>query len=50
MLWVTFSALLPTMGLIMIVLGTILMGVATPTEAAACGAWVRCCWRWPIAT
>lgn len=38
MLWVTFSALLPTMGLIMIVLGTILMGVATPTEAAACGA------------
>ncbi|WP_192035977.1 TRAP transporter large permease subunit [Halomonas sp. YLGW01] len=38
MLWVTFSALLPTMGLIMVVLGTILMGVATPTEAAACGA------------
>ncbi|WP_458525959.1 TRAP transporter large permease [Onishia taeanensis] len=38
MLWVTFSALLPTMGLIMVVLGTILLGVATPTEAAACGA------------
>ncbi|BBI60177.1 hypothetical protein HSBAA_14830 [Vreelandella sulfidaeris] len=31
-------ALLPTMLLIFTVLGTILMGLATPTEAAACGA------------
>ena len=34
----TFGALLPTMALIMTVLGTILLGIATPTEAAACGA------------
>lgn len=31
-------ALVPTMALIFIVLGTILSGLATPTEAAACGA------------
>jgi len=35
---VTAVALLPTMLLIFTVLGTILMGLATPTEAAACGA------------
>lgn len=35
---VTMVALLPTMLLIFTVLGTILMGLATPTEAAACGA------------
>ncbi|RBI68903.1 C4-dicarboxylate ABC transporter permease [Vreelandella sulfidaeris] len=35
---VTMIALLPTMLLIFTVLGTILMGLATPTEAAACGA------------
>ncbi|MDT0513295.1 TRAP transporter large permease subunit [Halomonas sp. LES1] len=35
---VTLLALLPTLALIMTVLGTILLGVATPTEAAACGA------------
>ncbi len=35
---VTVVALLPTMLLIFTVLGTILMGLATPTEAAACGA------------
>lgn len=35
---ITLVALLPTMALIFVVLGTILMGVATPTEAAACGA------------
>ncbi|MBN8414417.1 TRAP transporter large permease [Halomonas cupida] len=35
---VTFGALLPTMALIVTVLGTILLGIATPTEAAACGA------------
>ncbi|GGW46052.1 MULTISPECIES: TRAP transporter large permease [Halomonadaceae] len=35
---VTLVALVPTMLLIFIVLGTILMGLATPTEAAACGA------------
>lgn len=35
---VTLWALLPTLALIMTVLGTILLGIATPTEAAACGA------------
>lgn len=35
---VTLWALLPTMALIVTVLGTILLGIATPTEAAACGA------------
>ncbi|MDR5903598.1 TRAP transporter large permease [Halomonas icarae] len=35
---VTLLALLPTLALIMTVLGTILLGIATPTEAAACGA------------
>lgn len=35
---ITVVALLPTMLLIFTVLGTILMGLATPTEAAACGA------------
>ncbi len=34
----TFTALLPAGVLIFAVLGTILMGLATPTEAAACGA------------
>lgn len=38
MVRVTVVALLPTLALIVTVLGTILMGVATPTEAAACGA------------
>ena len=37
-LWVTATALIPPFMLIFVVLGTILMGVATPTEAAACGA------------
>lgn len=35
---ITLVALIPTLGLIFVVLGTILMGIATPTEAAACGA------------
>jgi tripartite ATP-independent transporter DctM subunit len=35
---VTLVALVPTMLLIFTVLGTILLGMATPTEAAACGA------------
>ncbi|WP_148861312.1 TRAP transporter large permease [Marinobacter fonticola] len=35
---VTLYALLPTAALIFTVLGTILLGLATPTEAAACGA------------
>lgn len=35
---VTLIALMPTVALIAAVLGTILAGVATPTEAAACGA------------
>lgn len=35
---ITLIALVPTMLLIFTVLGTILMGLATPTEAAACGA------------
>lgn len=34
----TIVALAPTMALIFTVLGTILLGLATPTEAAACGA------------
>jgi len=37
-LWITAVALVPPMILIMLVLGTILGGLATPTEAAACGA------------
>ncbi len=37
---ITLIALVPTMLLIFTVLGTILLGMATPTEAAACGgAW-----------
>lgn len=35
---ITLVALVPTMLLIFTVLGTILLGLATPTEAAACGA------------
>lgn len=38
MLKITMVALVPTILLIFTVLGTILMGLATPTEAAACGA------------
>ncbi|MBG04958.1 MAG: hypothetical protein CMM59_12890 [Rhodospirillaceae bacterium] len=34
----TATALLPPMGLIVVVLGSILGGLATPTEAAGCGA------------
>jgi tripartite ATP-independent transporter DctM subunit len=37
-LWITATALIPPMILISLVLGTILGGLATPTEAAACGA------------
>ncbi|PPC75243.1 C4-dicarboxylate ABC transporter permease [Pokkaliibacter plantistimulans] len=37
-LQVTVTALLPAAALIFTVLGTILLGLATPTEAAACGA------------
>ncbi len=33
-----FSSLIPPLGLIVVVLGSILMGIATPTEAAAVGA------------
>jgi TRAP-type mannitol/chloroaromatic compound transport system permease large subunit len=35
---VTATALLPPLGLIVVVLGSILGGLATPTEAAGCGA------------
>lgn len=38
LLWTTLVALLPPLILIFAVLGSILMGLATPTEAAACGA------------
>ena len=37
-IWITAVALVPPMVLIFLVLGTILGGLATPTEAAACGA------------
>ena len=37
-LWITATALVPPLILITLVLGTILGGLATPTEAAACGA------------
>ncbi len=37
-LWITATALVPPLSLISLVLGTILAGLATPTEAAACGA------------
>ena len=37
-LWITSTALVPPLMLIGLVLGSILGGVATPTEAAACGA------------
>ena len=37
-LWITVVALVPPVVLILLVLGSILLGWATPTEAAACGA------------
>ena len=37
-LWITATALIPPFMLIAVVLGSILAGVATPTEAAGCGA------------
>jgi len=37
-LWITATALVPPLALIGMVLGSILGGIATPTEAAACGA------------
>jgi TRAP-type mannitol/chloroaromatic compound transport system permease large subunit len=37
-LWITATALVPPFFLIALVLGSILGGLATPTEAAACGA------------
>ena len=37
-LWITATALIPPFLLICVVLGSILAGVATPTEAAGCGA------------
>jgi tripartite ATP-independent transporter DctM subunit len=37
-LWLTASGLLPAVALIAAVLGTILLGIATPTEAASVGA------------
>lgn len=37
-LWVTLTALVPMMGLIVAVLGSISFGIASPTEAAAVGA------------
>ena len=37
-LWLTATALIPPFMLIALVLGSILAGLATPTEAAACGA------------
>lgn len=37
-LWMTVTGLLPAVGLIVAVLGTILAGIATPTEAASVGA------------
>jgi tripartite ATP-independent transporter DctM subunit len=37
-LWITATALVPPLALISLVLGSILGGLATPTEAAACGA------------
>ena len=37
-LWVTLTALLPMLGLIVAVLGSISFGIASPTEAAAVGA------------
>ncbi|SIP94731.1 TRAP transporter large permease [Marinobacterium stanieri] len=38
LLWDTLSAILPTLGLILAVLGSIFFGIATPTEAAGVGA------------
>ncbi len=37
----TLKSLLPPLALILAVMGTILAGVATPTEAAGLGAWVH---------
>lgn len=37
-LWLTLKYLLPPLALILLVMGTILMGIATPTEAAGMGA------------
>ena len=39
----------PLVGLIAATLGSILAGLATPTEAAGIGAPAPCCWRWPTA-
>lgn len=36
--WQAFKAITPALTLIMVVLGTVIMGVATPTESAAMGA------------
>jgi len=40
------TTLVPPLVLIFLVLGTIFLGVATPTEGGAMGAAARCCWRW----
>lgn len=39
------ESFVPLSLLILAVLGTIVFGLATPTEAAAIGALVACCWR-----
>ena len=36
--WQTFKAIIPALTLVMVVLGTVIAGVATPTESAAMGA------------
>jgi TRAP-type mannitol/chloroaromatic compound transport system permease large subunit len=41
------TSFFPLLVLILAVLGSIVMGLATPTEAAAVGAWAASCWRWP---
>ncbi len=38
LLWLTLTSMLPALGLIFSVMGTILLGLASPTEAAAMGA------------
>ncbi len=49
MLWMLATSFLPLAVLILSVLGSILLGLATPTEAARLVHWAVSCWRLPTA-
>ncbi len=46
MLWMVLTSMVPTLLLILAVLGTIFFGIAAPTEAAAVGAFVCVLLAW----